>query len=207
MSIKINKFSKNYENEKVFEDFDLEMEQGEILELRGNTGAGKTTLKRCIAGLEDYEGKIEVSGELAYVFQDERTLPWLNVRKNILIPLKLKGESITEEKIEEMENLTEQLSVKEHLDKSVEEVSGGQLQRLLLIRALLTEPDLLILDEPFNSLDKRTRSQIYEEITGICKEKNISVLIASHTSDTHKFADRTIELQEHKKANYNRSSE
>lgn len=200
MSIKIDKFSKKYADEEVFKDFDLEMEEGEILEIRGETGTGKTTLKRCIAGLEDYKGRIEVDGEIAYVFQDQRTLPWLNVRKNILIPLKLKSESITKEKTAEMKKLAERLDVKEHLNKNIEDVSGGQLQRLLLIRALLTDPDILILDEPFNSLDERTRNQIYQELTEICKEKNISVLIASHTSDIHKFADRTIDLQEHKKS-------
>lgn len=198
MSIKIKEFSKSYENEKVFENFNLEMEQGEILEISGETGKGKTTLKRCIAGLEDHEGEIEVDGEIAYVFQDERTLPWLNVRKNITTPLKLKGEKITEEKTKEMEKLAQRLGVQKHLDKKIEEVSGGQLQRILLIRALVTDPDLMLLDEPFNSLDKSTRKQIYKEITEICDERNISVLIASHKDDLDEFAERTIDLNRQK---------
>lgn len=194
MTIKINEFSKSYENETVFENFNLEMEQGEILEVRGETGKGKTTLKRCIAGLEDHEGEIEVNGEIAYVFQDERTLPWLNVRKNITTPLKLKGEKVTEEKNREIENLADRLGVEKHLDKKIEEVSGGQLQRILLIRALITDPDLMLLDEPFNSLDTSTRKQIYREITNICEERDISVLIASHKDDLDEFAERKIDL-------------
>lgn len=198
MTIKINEFSKSYDNEKVFENFNLEMEQGEILEISGETGKGKTTLKRCIAGLEDHEGEIKVNGEIAYVFQDERTLPWLNVRKNITTPLKLKGEKITDEKDREIEKLAQRLEVKEHLDKKIEEVSGGQLQRILLIRALITDPDLMLLDEPFNSLDTSTRKQIYREITEICKDRNISVLIASHKDDLDEFAERTIDLNTRK---------
>lgn len=98
MTVRIKGFSKKYGNEEVFQNLDLEIEEGEILEIRGETGTGKTTLKRCIAGLEDHQGEIEVNGEIAYVFQEERTLPWLNVRKNITTPLKLKGEELTEGK-------------------------------------------------------------------------------------------------------------
>lgn len=72
---------------------------------------------------------------------------------------------------------------------------------MLLIRALLTDPDLLLLDEPFNSLDSETREEIYKEITEICRKREISVLIASHNTDTEKFVERTVDLEKEQKLN------
>lgn len=193
--IKIEDLCKSYDNQKVIENLDLDLEKGEILEIRGESGRGKTTLKRCIAGLEEYEsGNIEVNGDISFVFQDERVLPWLNVMNNILAPLKLGDQKITDEKIEEINDLAKRFGVSQHLNKDVEEVSGGELQRLMALRALVTDPDLLILDEPFNSVDGETRSVIYRELLEICREKSLSVIVASHNSDIREFADRSIDL-------------
>lgn len=195
MSLEINDLNKSFGTEQVLKDFNLDLDSGEIVQVEGETGRGKTTLKRCISGLENYEkGEVNVNGDIAHVFQDERVLPWLNVKKNILLSLQLKNEEITEDKLEEMLQLAQRLGVDNHLDKKVNQVSGGQLQRLLLIRALVTDPDVLLLDEPFNSLDSSTRNQIYSEVLGICKEKGIAVLVASHNEDLDSFIDRKISL-------------
>jgi ABC-type nitrate/sulfonate/bicarbonate transport system ATPase subunit len=198
--IEIENLTKNYESHKVLDNLDLELEKGEILEIRGSSGKGKTTLKRCIAGLEDYdEGQINVEGEISFVFQDERVLPWLNVMKNILAPLKLGDHKITDEKIAEIENIAERFGVDEHLEKDIHEVSGGELQRLITLRGIVTDPEVLILDEPFNSVDQKTRSKIYKELLKICREKSLSVLIASHEDDINGFTDRVIKLDELKR--------
>lgn len=195
MSLEINDINKSFGTEQVLDDFNLDMDSGEIVQVEGETGRGKTTLKRCISGLENYEkGEINVNGDIAHVFQDERVLPWLNVKKNILLSLQLKNEEITEDKLEEILQLAQRLGVDNHLDKKVNQVSGGQLQRLLLIRALITDPDVLLLDEPFNSLDSSTRNRIYSEVLGICKEKGMAVLVASHNEDLDSFVDRKISL-------------
>lgn len=195
MSLEINDINKSFGTEQVLDDFNLDMDSGEIVQVEGETGRGKTTLKRCISGLENYEkGEVNVNGDIAHVFQDERVLPWLNVKKNILLSLQLKNEEITEDKLEEMLQLAQRLGVDNHLDKKVNQVSGGQLQRLLLIRALITDPDVLLLDEPFNSLDSSTRNRIYSEVLGICKEKGMAVLVASHNEDLDSFVDRKISL-------------
>lgn len=195
MKIEIKELSKSYEDNVVFEDFNLDIKSGEIIQVEGETGKGKTTLKRCISGLEEYEkGEIKVSGDIAHVFQDERVLPWLNVKKNILLSLRLKNEGVNQGNLDQMYALAQRLGVESHIDKKVNQVSGGQLQRLLLIRALITDPDLLLLDEPFNSLDSSTRSQIYSEVIKICKNKGISVLVASHNKDLDSFVDRKITL-------------
>lgn len=198
--IEIENLTKKYESHKVLDNLDLELEKGEILEIRGSSGKGKTTLKRCIAGLEDYdEGQINVEGEISFVFQNERVLPWLNVMKNILAPLKLGDHEITDEKIGEIKNIAERFGVDEHLEKDIHEVSGGELQRLITLRGIVTDPDVLILDEPFNSVDEKTRSKIYKELLKICREKSLSVLIASHEDDINGFTDRVVKLDELKR--------
>lgn len=195
MSLEINDLNKSFGSEQVLKDFNLDMDPGEIVQVEGETGRGKTTLKRCISGLEEYEkGKVDVNGDIAHVFQDERVLPWLNVKKNILLSLQLKNEEITEDKLDQMIELARRLGVDDHLDKKIDQVSGGQLQRLLLIRALITGPSVLLLDEPFNSLDSSTRNRIYSEVLEICKEKGIAVLVASHNEDLDSFVDRKISL-------------
>lgn len=188
--------SKEYNGKKVFENLDLNLEKGEILEVKGNSGEGKTTLKRCIAGLEEHDtGEIDLDGDLSFVFQDKRVLPWLNVMKNILAPLKLGGHEIDDERIEEIKNIAKRFGVEEHLEKDINEVSGGELQRLMVLRGLVTEPDILLLDEPFNSVDQETRGKIYEKFLEICREKSLSVIIASHNQDLEKLVDRKISLK------------
>ena len=89
--LKINNLSKNYENIIVYENFNLEVKEGDIVVLTGKSGTGKTTLLRCICGLEKYKGKITKKGKHSYLFQEERLLPWLNIKDNILLPIKLTG--------------------------------------------------------------------------------------------------------------------
>lgn len=195
MSLEINNLSKSFGAEQVLEHFDMNIDSGEIVQIEGETGKGKTTVMRCITGLEEYEkGEVNVDGDIAQVFQDERVLPWLNVKKNIILPLKLKNEKITEEKLDEMLKIARRLDVADHLNKKTKQISGGQLQRILLIRALITDPNLLLLDEPFNSLDSSTKKQIHSEVLEICEEKGIAVLVASHNEDLDSFVDRKISL-------------
>jgi len=111
--IKIENLSKSYGDNIVFENLDLNLEKGEILEIRGNSGKGKTTLKRCIAGLENYDnGEIKVEGKVSFVFQNERVLPWLDVMNNILTPLKLSGEKIEDDKLDEIKDIAKRFELK-----------------------------------------------------------------------------------------------
>lgn len=191
--ITVRKLSKRFEDRKIFQNFDLEVEKGEILGLRGKTGIGKTTLLRCIADLEDYSGNIEMRGEISYLFQEPRLLPWMNTRKNVLLPFKLRKESIGDKEISRMEKIAEDLGVRHHLDKKISELSGGQLQRVLQVRALVTEPEVLLLDEPFSSLDKATRRKAYERVLGICREEGITTVVASHNEDIDQL-DRSVDF-------------
>jgi len=194
VKIKTRGLSKNYDNKNILDDLNLELDKGEVLGIKGENGSGKTTLLNCIAGIEEYNGELTVQGDVSYLFQDSRLLPWMNVRKNILMPLKLKGESIGEEEIERMRSLSGKLDVEQHLEKSIKDVSGGQKQRILQARALITDPNILLLDEPFRSLDPDNRKNAYKRLLEICRSSDKSVIITSHQKDIHKLTDRTIKL-------------
>lgn len=195
MAIQIKNLRKSYNKRKVFHGFNLEVSTGKIKVIRGENGIGKTTLMHCIAGIEDFGGKIEKEGELSYLFQDARLLPWMNIRRNILMPIKLQGEEIRDRHVKRMEKLAEELSVKEHLSKKVGEVSGGQKQKAMQIRALINNPDVLLLDEPFQSHDNQTRMESYENIFSICREEGNTVLVSSHRRDMEKVVDETVNLK------------
>ena len=194
--ITVENLSKSFDKKNIFHKFDMEVQEGEILGIRGKTGIGKTTLLRCIADLENYEGNIDKEGEISYLFQKPRLLPWMNVRKNILLPFKLQKKDVKEKHLERMKELSKNLDVDGHLDKRIGEISGGQKQRVLQIRALITKPDILLLDEPFSSLDSKTREEAYNKILETCKDENITTLVASHYEDIRPMMDRVIEFQE-----------
>ena len=194
--IRIKGLEKSFGENRLFNGFDLKVDKGEIVAVKGETGIGKTTLKRCISGLEEYQGDIESEGDISYLFQDSRMMPWLSVRKNLFMPFKLKGVDITPEKKKEVEQIASKFGVREHLDKEVDEISGGQKQRLLQVRALVTDPDILLLDEPFRSLDQKTRRDIYETVLDHCRQKDHTVLMASHMEDIERIADRTVNMEE-----------
>ncbi|MFB6116034.1 MAG: ATP-binding cassette domain-containing protein [Candidatus Nanosalina sp.] len=197
-SIKIKELSKSYKNKKVFENFDLEVEDNEVLGIKGPSGIGKTTLMRCIAGLETYSGEIRVKGDISYLFQDDRILNWLNARKNILIPFRLKGKSISDHRMSRIRDLARKLGVKSILDSPVSEISGGQKQRILVTRALATDPDILLLDEPFRSLDPENRGKIRKEAIEMARENGTTTLISSHRKDIRNITDRVIDFEERK---------
>ncbi len=193
-AIRIENLSKKYRNKQIFDNFGLKVEEGEIHGIKGRTGIGKTTLMRCIAGLEDFSGTIETNGEVSYLFQDSRLLPWKNIRENILMPFKLQGRKITEEEIQRMHKLARQFDIEKHLDKQFNQVSGGQKQKALQVRSLVTDPDILLLDEPFKSHDTHTRLKAYKEIINICKNEQKSVVLSSHHQDMEKVTDRVLDF-------------
>ena len=195
-AVKVKDLEKNFGQKKIFTGFNLKVRENEVLGVQGKSGIGKTTLMRCIAGLEDYRGSINVQGEISYLFQDDRILKWLNAEKNILIPYKLRNQKITEKRYSEMIELAENLGVKDILNKPVRKISGGQRQRILVIRALVTDPDVLLLDEPFMSLDSDNRKKIQEQAVEMARETGTTTLISSHRKDLRQVTDRMINLED-----------
>lgn len=189
--VEIKGLKKTFKN-LVATDIDhLEIEEGEFVSLLGPSGCGKTTTLRCIAGsIEPDGGSIFVRGreithvpiykrKLGLVFQDYALFPHMNIRENIIYGLKIK--KFSEEKIERrLAKTVQYLGVKELLNRSPSQLSGGQQQRIALARALVMEPEVLLLDEPLSNLDARLRINIRAELRQLQKRLGITTIYVTH---------------------------
>ena len=189
-------------------DFSFSLKKGEIVSILGESGSGKTTLLRIIAGLEQpTSGEVIINERvvsnkdfvlppekrnLGLVVEDRALFPHLNVEKNVMFGIY---------KAQAKESLAlEYLSLfkVEHLGKKFpHEISAGEQQRVAFARALITNPEILMLDEPFGALDKRLKSELHTETKRIFREKELSVLLVTHDEDEAEyFGDKIIEFKE-----------
>ncbi len=181
--------SKSYGENKVFEHFSLEIQEGEILCILGESGCGKTTLLNILAGLTDYEGRIEDAPEkIGYIFQEPRLLPNLTVEGN----LRYAGGRV--ELIETILQKTELFSFK---DKHPKELSGGEKQRVSIARAFLSEAPVLLLDEPFSSLDTARKIRLAGVFAKLWQEeKRTAVFVTHDLEEAWMLAHRVVVLKE-----------
>jgi len=200
--------SKKYEGQEVLHNVSLELDKGEILAIIGRSGSGKSTLIRALAGLLDIEaGEISFHGEILegpedrlvagyeeirLVHQDFKLKHKMTVRENIRYELLAYVKDYQEERIETLLKLCKI----EHLaDQDIAMVSGGEKQRVAIARAMATEPEILLMDEPFSNLDINTKNIFLEEIRQIVDETETSVILITHDSrDALAVADRIIVL-------------
>jgi NitT/TauT family transport system ATP-binding protein len=189
---------------------DLSIQRGEFVALIGRSGCGKTTLLRMIGGLlSPSAGTIEVDGnnlwrgtqvdesaitKLGFVFQESNLFPWLSVLDNIALPMKLRGAS----KVDRRARATELCALVglTGFEKSYpRELSGGMRQRAAIARALSTEPELLLMDEPFGALDALTRERMNLELQRIVLETTSTVVFVTHDIPEAVFlADRVVHM-------------
>lgn len=184
----VSNLSKSFDKLLVIDNWNLQIKDGERIVLVGPSGCGKTTFFRIISGLEMYNtGKVDIFVEkIGYVFQEPRLLPWRNVFDN----LKLIRED--EKKINEIINMMGLSSFKSILPSKL---SGGMKQRVNLARALLVEPQLLIMDEPFSSLDLKIKLSIMKDIKKLWLKDRFSMLMVTHDIKEAIFlADKIIIL-------------
>lgn len=144
---------------------DLTIAPGEIVAVVGASGAGKSTLLRLLAGLEPpSEGTVHrADGRTGFVFQSATLMPWADALANVALPLELAGAARPEARARAAEALTA-VGLGDRLDARPRQLSGGMAMRVALARALVTEPDLLLLDEPFAALDSVTRRRLIEDL-------------------------------------------
>ncbi len=194
-------------------DIDLnihfEIQKGELVTLFGKSGTGKTTVLRLIAGLATPDqGVIEVSGEtwfdqrkqinlparkrqLGFVFQEYTVFPHMTVEENLIYAL---PDKTNRQKLEEFLEITQLKALR---NKNAHQLSGGQKQRVALMRALLREPKILLLDEPFSSLDYEMRARLQDELKNMCDLYQLSTIIVSHDlSDIVKLSKRVLLLEQ-----------
>lgn len=170
------------------EGFDFEMQPGEIVSLIGPSGCGKTTFLRIIAGYEPIqEGEVYFNGEeilgpdprRGVIFQDIRILPWLTVFKNLEIGLEAK-KLPKEERRKMVNEMLEKMNLVEIKDAFAANISSGMQQKVAMVRVLLSDPDLILCDEPFNMLDIVTRETLQNLLLKIWYETRKSILFVTH---------------------------
>ncbi|BBI34132.1 nitrate/sulfonate/bicarbonate ABC transporter ATP-binding protein [Cohnella abietis] len=190
--VKMSDVSKAYENGKIaVGDVNLDIRQGEFISFVGPSGCGKSTVFRMIAGLtRPSEGSIEVLGGtslqaresnlVSFVFQDATLMPWSSVMDNVTLPLKLKGVPAKLRQLEGSKAL-ELVGLQDYAKALPRQLSGGMKMRASIARALVAQPKLLLMDEPFGALDEMTRQTLQEELLTIWqREKDMTVLFVTH---------------------------
>jgi NitT/TauT family transport system ATP-binding protein len=184
-------------NLAVIEGIDLRIDAGEFVAILGPSGSGKSTLLRMIARLsEPSAGRIicHDQGRTAFVFQDANLLPWRNVLDNAALPLELRGTSQSERRDKARTEL-QQVGLLEALDRYPAELSGGMRMRVSLARALVTEPRLLLLDEPFAALDEITRFHLDVQLRELWRRRGMTVIFVTHSiSEAAFLANRAVVL-------------
>lgn len=184
--IVLNHISKVYGNGTVaLQDMNLAIAQSQFISLVGPSGCGKSTVLQLIAGLGKMSfGTIQwsVSHEertLAYVFQDAALMPWANVTENVRLPLKLAGMSKrnTATKVEQAIELVGLSGFERSYPR---ELSGGMKMRVSIARALVTQPNILLMDEPFGALDEITRSKLNSDLLNLWQQHRWTVIFVTH---------------------------
>lgn len=179
----------------VLEDITFNLNEGEIIAIVGPSGSGKSTLLNIISKLiEPTEGEIYVDGEIGYMFQRDHLFNWRTVWKNIMLGLEIKKEK-NQENIYKTKELLTKYGLIDFINSYPQELSGGMRQRIALIRTLATNPQVLLLDEPFSALDYQTRINVSEDIFKMIKDSNVSAILVTHDiSEAIAMADRVIVL-------------
>ena len=195
--VEISIEQKTLGDEILFQDMNLTLKAGEIVSLLGPSGCGKTTLLRMIAGLES-SGVGEISIEtnvidyVGFIFQKPILYPHLNVAKNILLGNNEKLSKVMKDQL--VDESLELVKLSGFAKRKVTTLSGGEAQRVVLARALLAKPKLLLLDEPLSSLDVDARRDLAKEIRDLIKQQNISAIHVTHDKDEANIvADRILD--------------
>jgi NitT/TauT family transport system ATP-binding protein len=170
--------------------FDLDVNKGEFVSLLGPSGCGKSTALRLIAGLSaPTSGSVGVSQagdrarpghSIGFVFQEPTLMPWTSVRENVRLPLKLARAPAAEATARAGEALT-QVGLAEFADAYPRELSGGMKMRVSLARALVTDPDILLMDEPFAALDEITRFRLNNDLLSLWRNLRKTVIFVTHS--------------------------
>ena len=195
----LNNISKSYYNQKgsldVIDNLSIKVKEGEIVVLVGPSGTGKSTILNIISGLVDKtSGECNVNGKIGYMFQHDLLFDWINVYKNIFIGLEINSKITIEDK-EKALKLLEKYDLLDFKSSYPHELSGGMRQRVSLIRTLMINPDILLLDEPFSALDSQTRIKISNDVYKIIKEEKLTAILVTHDiSEAISLADRIIIL-------------
>ncbi|MEZ4410679.1 MAG: ABC transporter ATP-binding protein [Polyangiales bacterium] len=199
--IRLSGVAKAWGGATALESVDLDIAAGEFVCLCGPSGCGKTTVLNLVAGLESpTQGEVRVRGERVtgpgpdrtVMFQESALFPWLTVRQNVEFPLEVAGVP-PRERAERAERYIRKVMLWRYRDRHPHELSGGMRQRVAMARALVVEPAILLMDEPFAALDAMTRDELHRELEALWMESGKTVLFVTHNvREAARLGDRVV---------------
>lgn len=207
--IELNNITHNYKNKIVFNNFSLKINSGELTCLLGDSGSGKTTILRLIAGLEtSIKGTVIIDGKvvssdnfieieankrnMGYIFQDLALWPHFTVYKNIAFGLQeQKAKNIKQT----ITDILSQFGIEEHINKYPHQLSGGQKQLVAIARSLVLKPKILLMDEPLSNLDVKLKRKLLELIKTIKQQYDLTIIYVTHDHrEAFNIADNIVVL-------------
>jgi putative ABC transport system ATP-binding protein len=211
--LRLENLTKRYRPERpaVFEALNLELRQGEYLAIMGESGVGKSTLLNLLAGLDKPDtGRVLLEGQdltaldddattlvrrrsVGFVFQAFHVLPYLTVEQNVMLPLELVGAALTE-RVQRTAQMLESVGIAALAQRFARELSGGEVQRIAIARALVHRPRLLLADEPTGNLDPRSAAQILALLRTQIKANSGAGILITHSRTAADTADRILIL-------------
>ncbi|MFC0473453.1 ABC transporter ATP-binding protein [Halalkalibacter kiskunsagensis] len=193
------------EQTPVLDCINLQIQKGEFVSIIGKSGSGKTTLLQMMGGLlNPTKGEIVVLGhkinepldEITYVFQKPVLLEWRTVLENVLMPIELKKRPSKADRTKAREVLA-LVGLADHITKFPHELSGGMMSRVTLARAFMTEPEILLMDEPFSALDTMTKEQLQLELMKLTEQFSSTTIFITHDiTEAAYLSDRVVLLGE-----------
>lgn len=187
-AVRISGLTKSFAQRRVLDGLDLTVRQGEFVALLGRSGCGKSTLLRVLAGLDaDIDGDVTVPRRHAVAFQAPRLMPWKRVWRNVVLGLPGRPDKALARRY------LGEVGLDANTDVWPKTLSGGEAQRVSLARALVREPDLLLLDEPFGALDALTRANAQQLVARLWAKHGCAVLLVTHdVEEALLLADRVL---------------
>ncbi|ALM54849.1 amino acid ABC transporter ATP-binding protein [Halomonas huangheensis] len=213
--VQMRSLNKHFGSLHVLQNIDLEVAQGEVVVVIGASGSGKSTMIRCINGLEEFQsGELRVDGhdlaphgkasralqtirtEVGMVFQQFNLFPHLSVRDNVtLAPMKVRGLARTDA-VTIAERLLDRVGIRDQADKYPSQLSGGQQQRVALARALAMEPRLMLFDEPTSALDPEMIGEVLDAMRELAKDGMTMIIVTHEMGFAREVADRVIYIHQ-----------
>lgn len=204
-------FVRGKESISIFDDLDLNIYSGDFVAIMGPSGSGKTTLLNMLGGVDRPSGgQLMFSGQdicpfnenqlakwradhVGFIFQFYNLMPILSAEKNVELPLLLKKLN-KQQRTQHVSAALELVGLKDRAKHRPKELSGGQQQRVAIARAIVTDPDILLCDEPTGDLDRSTATQILEMLQSLNKEFNKTIVMVTHDPEAAKYANRQLHL-------------
>ena len=210
--IELKNVTKRYGSQTVLDGANVTVERGQFVAVMGRSGSGKSTLLRLIGGLEAADaGVVRVDDTdlttlteteraqrrrrgLGFVFQSFNLIPTLTVAENVELPLAL-NDVAPEERRRSRSALLAELGLAACADRFPEDISGGEQQRVAIARAVIHEPKLVLADEPTGNLDAETAQHVLELLRRTCRERNATLIVASHSAELAAQASRVLTIR------------